>query len=278
MKTFYLTFLFLGLTISAQCQKSLSDYSYIIVNDQFEFQDQKDKYQLNSLIKFLYNKHGFHAYFNKEVPQNVRRCDGLYADAEGKPGFRVTKVTHIIRDCNGNEVFRSKEGKSGHKEFKNAYYEAAREAFESISVLDVNQNKLEEYAAVSENQSEVKEIVTSKPETNEVSKPTVPSKPTSVVSVSASTKALSNLPAEKYSNYTYDNQSFLLRKTKDGYSLYQELQDAEEELQLIGKLSVQDNKLYFLEKNKKPILASFDDDKNLLIEFKKGLVTYRQVD
>ncbi len=69
-----------------------------------------------------------------------------------------------------------------------------------------------------------------------------------------------------------------MRKTKDGYSLYQELQDAEEELQLIGKLSVQDNKLYFLEKNKKPILASFDDDKNLLIEFKKGLVTYRQVD
>ena len=103
--------LFLSLSTQSFSQNSLSDYSYIIVSEQFEFQDEKDKYELNSLIKFLYNKYGFHAYFKDEVPDNVRRCDGLYADVEGKPGFLITKVELVIRDCDGTEVFRSLKGK-----------------------------------------------------------------------------------------------------------------------------------------------------------------------
>ena len=140
--------LFLCVTSKGFSQNSISDYSYIIVSDKFEFQDEKDKYQLNSLIKFLFNKHGFHAYFKDEIPNNVRRCDGLYADAEGKPGFIVTKVELVIRDCNGVEVFRSIQGKSNIKDYKKAYYEASREAFISVRDLYVNQKAINTYEDV----------------------------------------------------------------------------------------------------------------------------------
>ena len=49
-------FLFMGIISKSFSQKSLSDYSYVIVSEQFEFQQEKDKYQLNSLTKFLFNK------------------------------------------------------------------------------------------------------------------------------------------------------------------------------------------------------------------------------
>ena len=41
----------------------------MVISEQFEFQTEKDKYQLNSLTKFLFNKYGFHAFFNAEVPE-----------------------------------------------------------------------------------------------------------------------------------------------------------------------------------------------------------------
>ena len=116
-------FFCLSICFSSYSQKSLNDYAYVVISEQFEFQNQKDKYQLNSLTKFLFNKYGFHAFFNAEVPANVNRCDGLWVDAEGAPGFIITKIQLVLSDCNGNEVYRSKFGKSKIKDYKKAYYE-----------------------------------------------------------------------------------------------------------------------------------------------------------
>ena len=76
-------FFCLAFTFNSYSQKSLNDYTYVVISEQFEFQNEKDKYQLNSLTKFLFNKYGFHAFFNAEVPVNVKRCDGLWVEAEG---------------------------------------------------------------------------------------------------------------------------------------------------------------------------------------------------
>jgi len=93
MKRFYLiAFFYITITNLGFSQKSLSDYSYVVVSEQFEFQKEKDKYELNSFTKFLFNKHGFHAFFDREVPVNVNRCDGLWAEAEGGPGFVYKKI------------------------------------------------------------------------------------------------------------------------------------------------------------------------------------------
>ena len=68
-----LVFFCLGISFSSFSQKSLSDYTYVVISEQFEFQNEKDKYQLNSLTKFLYNKYGLHAFYNAQVPLNVKR-------------------------------------------------------------------------------------------------------------------------------------------------------------------------------------------------------------
>jgi len=72
---FALVFCFISVGFS---QESLSDYSFVVVPEKYDFVSEADKYQLNSLTKFLFNKHGFNAYFDREMP-DVRRCDGLWA-------------------------------------------------------------------------------------------------------------------------------------------------------------------------------------------------------
>jgi len=274
--------LFLGLVSNSFSQKSLSDYSYIIVSEQFEFQDEKDKYQLNSLIKFLYNKHGFHAYFEDEVPENVRRCDGLFADAEGKPGFIITKVELIIRDCNGTELFRTIKGKSDIKNYKNAYYEASREAFKSIRDLYVTQKPISIY----EKEVVAKEEKISTKEPNKVIATAVvvdevietPKEiPSEIPSTISETNTLNNLPSAKYSNYSNGDKTFLLRKTKSGYSFYEESSESDDGLLLIGKIVLLETSINFTDTNKTTFNAYFDASKNLIIEKGTSTVFYRLV-
>jgi len=56
------------------------------------FLHEDDQFQLNSLTKFLLNKHGFNALFNTEVPDNVRRCDGLWAEVLKTSGLVYTNL------------------------------------------------------------------------------------------------------------------------------------------------------------------------------------------
>jgi hypothetical protein len=77
--------------IAAQ-QERLSAFDYVVVPDRFDFQYERDQYQINSLLKFLFNKHGFHAFFPSELP-DVSRCDGLYAEIEQVNGFVWTEVS-----------------------------------------------------------------------------------------------------------------------------------------------------------------------------------------
>lgn len=141
-----LLILLLGLFISGLtvAQNAISDYNYIQVPEQFEFLKGKDQYQVNSLVRFLFKKHGFIAYMGDELPLNLRRqpCKGLYADVQGAQNFVYNKVTINIKDCYGNVLFVSDEGKSKDKDYRKAYHEAVRQAFESIAALNVMQEPL----------------------------------------------------------------------------------------------------------------------------------------
>lgn len=121
-----------------QAQKEPSEFEFVVVPDQYSFLFEKDQFQLNSLTKFLFNKHGFNAFFNTELP-NIDRCAGLYADVIRDNGFVWTNLTVELRDCKGNLIFRSIEGKSKLKEYNKAYSEALRVCFESIQALEVQQ-------------------------------------------------------------------------------------------------------------------------------------------
>jgi len=123
---------------NTQAQKEPGEFEFVVVPDQYSFLFEKDQYQLNSLTKFLFNKHGFNAYFNTELP-NIDRCAGLYADVIRDNGMVWTKLTVELRDCKGNLIFKSIEGRSKLKEYQKAYSEALRVCFESIQALEVQQ-------------------------------------------------------------------------------------------------------------------------------------------
>ena len=273
--------LFLFLSTKGFSQKSMSDYSYIIVSEQFEFQDEKDKYQLNSLTKFLFNKYGFHAYFEREVPRHLNRCDGLWAEAEGTPGFIITVVEVIIRDCNGIELFRTDKGKSKIKDYKKAYYESMRKAFENIKNLNISQKEIHELYNEPMNVNEKNVSI----KTPNISTPVVVAKEPEQENnannnlFGSNDSSVENLPKAKFSTYSYNKKIFLLRKTKKGYSFYEESSESDDGLLLVGKIVLLDEEIYFTDANNNNKLdAQFDASKNLIIKRGANTEVYKLED
>jgi len=132
VKNIILVFVFLmTFTVSVVAQNS-SSYDYVIVPEQFEFLRGKDVYSLNTITKKQLEKYGFKAYFPSEVPTDLQRCDALYADVEEESTFISTRITVLLRDCNGFEVLRSAEGRSKEKTLQLAYTRAFSGAFEEF--------------------------------------------------------------------------------------------------------------------------------------------------
>jgi hypothetical protein len=261
-------FLFMGIISKSFSQKSLSDYSYVIVSEQFEFQQEKDKYQLNSLTKFLFNKYGFHAYFDREVPLNVYRCDGLWAEAEGTPGFIITKVQLVLRDCTGEVIYRTNYGKSKVKDYKKAYYESVRNAFDDIIALNVMQKEIVGMDVTTTLDSQVfLENTKSSPVIKTVTATTNSINNESLKKVEPTIEKTINLnlPLNKYTNYNHMGTVFLLRKTAVGYTLYQELIDTDDDLLLIGKITVKGSDINFKNEKDKILEVFFDESNNLII-------------
>jgi len=116
-------------------QSKLNNYKYILVPNQFEFQRSADRYQINSLTKFLFNKAGFTVFLtNESFPNDLaqNRCDALTTRLINSPNLLSTRVTIALVDCNNNVVFTTRQGKSRLKDYRKAYNEAIRAAFKDI--------------------------------------------------------------------------------------------------------------------------------------------------
>lgn len=137
---FFICFVFLLFPGKPNAQ-DLSTYKYVIVPKSFGFTSEEDKYQLNSLSVFLFEKYGFEAVMEGEpFPEGLKNqpCSALYADVLSDSGMFsfVTKVKVVLKNCNQQTVFESKEGRSRLKKYKFAYQEALRDAFSSVESLD----------------------------------------------------------------------------------------------------------------------------------------------
>lgn len=132
------TFIILSLTLFGFivfAQKSINNYKYIIVPTTYSFLGEEDKYQLNSLTKFLFNKYGYTAYFtNDEFPRELssNKCLALYANVIDDKVLFKTKLKIELKDCGGSVVMTSKVGETREKEFAKAYNLALRDAFETF--------------------------------------------------------------------------------------------------------------------------------------------------
>jgi hypothetical protein len=132
-------YIFLFFCSISFAQNSINSYKYILVPKQFEFQKSQDKYQFNSLTKFLFDKEGFNVLYTDDVyPTDLANngCLGLKVRVNNNSSLFKTKMNIDLLDCFNKVVFSSKDGNSRIKEYKKAYHEALRDAFMDIKQLD----------------------------------------------------------------------------------------------------------------------------------------------
>jgi len=252
MKLYLLLVFALLLKINVNSQNTnLSDYSYVVVPEQFEFLNEKDKFQLNSMSKFYFEKSGFNAYMSDSVP-NFNRCEGLYANVEELKSLFGTKLQVVLKDCNNEEIYRGQEGKSKYKEYDKTYQDALRKAFNSIEMLNVDQKDVR--IVTNHNNPVVSKEANKRPAMEAVVKPNV------------SRVSGNLLPDSKFSNYTNAGKIYLLRKTADGYSLYEETTATGDGLLLKGKIVVMDKVVRYMDASGKVSDAAFDASGNLTIQ------------
>ena len=121
--------------IAGYSQKTINNYRYVLVPERFGIFKTDNQYGMNTMTKLLLEDKGFTVYMdNKDLPVNLaaNKCNALKAELEDKKGFFVTTVILVLKDCQGNIVFKSKEGKSREKEWPTAYDEALRDAYSSL--------------------------------------------------------------------------------------------------------------------------------------------------
>jgi hypothetical protein len=135
MKTFTL-FVFTLLTVAGYSQNTINSYKYILVPKRFDFLKGDDQYGLNTKTKSLLEEKGFVVFWsNGDLPQAVaaNKCTALITEVVEKKSFFSTNLTVQLKDCLGNIIFKSKEGKSREKEFYVAYDHALSDAFLSLN-------------------------------------------------------------------------------------------------------------------------------------------------
>ena len=152
MKTkFFSTLITCFIIVSAFSQTNLNEYKYIIVPNKFDFLSEKDQYQLNSLTEFLFNKYGFQAVMEGDkYPEDLmrNRCLALRSDVIKDSGMFKTKLNVVLKGCNDQVIYTSRQGESREKEFAKAYTAALRAAFKSFEAVNYKYEPKEENAEV----------------------------------------------------------------------------------------------------------------------------------
>lgn len=136
-------------TISFNSSAQLNDYKYIVIPKQFKTFKKQNQHQTSTLLKYLFSNNGYTAVYDDAFPEDLLDdgCLALKADLDNNPSLFVTKVNIVLKDCNGQVVFTSVEGRTKEKEYKTAYNLAIREAFKSFENLNYQYSPKEEVVA-----------------------------------------------------------------------------------------------------------------------------------
>jgi len=141
MKTALTLFLTL-FSLLAMAQEQLNDYKYIVVPKKFEDFKRQNQYQTSTLVKHLFSEQGFEAVYEDKLPQDLKSngCLGLRAKLVDGSSMFTTKASIVLENCNGEEVFATREGKSKEKDYKDSYGEAIRDALSSLDSFNYAYN------------------------------------------------------------------------------------------------------------------------------------------
>ena len=146
MKNFsILVLVFLSFTSFAQQNK------VIIISNKYEFQKEKNTYNINTMLKAILVSNNYQVFFQDEVlPVEVakNKCNALTGVLIDNSNLLVRKIKFQIRDCQNNLLFETAEVKTREKDIQNAY-------IETIGLLSP---ELKKYNATAIQKKEVVEI------------------------------------------------------------------------------------------------------------------------
>ena len=258
-------FLILGISFSALGQE-LNQYQYVKVPYKFEFQKEENQYQLNALTAFLFEKYGFSPLYKNGVPFGVDSCEILEANVIDDSGLFTTKVYVILKNCRQEIIFTSKTGVSKEKDYKKAFQEALREAFQSVEALQHKTTPLPAEVIIDPVVNAHAEVSTDSIQDNEV-----------IVDPVVSSEEMAAL--EDNSENTQPNKDiseevllvngavvYQLRKTEAGFKL-----SKGQGKDVFANLVKSSGGDYFLYSSKNVNgVAFFDDNRSLVVEYLDG--------
>jgi hypothetical protein len=124
MKNFsILALVFLSITSFAQQNKA------IIISNKYEFQKEKNTYNINSMLKAILVSNNYQVFFDdEELPFDIaqNKCNALIGVLIDNSNLLVRKIKFQIRDCQNNLLFETAEVKTREKDIQNAYIETIK--------------------------------------------------------------------------------------------------------------------------------------------------------
>ena len=163
-----LLFLFSSFFLVGQ-ELNLGNYKYIIVADKFHFVKEVDGFQTSSLTKFLLEKKGFQVFLsNENFPDELTKdkCNNaLFADVKDESDFLTTKSIIVLNNCKGNTIYISKVGKSKLKDYKKAYQESIRSAFNTMTDFKFSYKPIDTSIVLPEIKNEIDDTLIDKKDT-----------------------------------------------------------------------------------------------------------------
>lgn len=121
MKNFSIFVLFL-LSIYSFAQQN----KVIIISNKYEFQKEKNTYNINTMLKAILVSNNYQVFFEDEVlPVEIaqNRCKALAGVLVDNSNMFLTKMKFQIKDCQNNLLFETAEVKTREKDIQNAYIE-----------------------------------------------------------------------------------------------------------------------------------------------------------
>ncbi len=258
------TFVFMGL-LNSSFGQDLNSYKYVLVPSGYDFLKEPNQHQLNELTKFLLEKYGFEAYMNdEELPRelNQNRCAALIANVRSNSGLFSTKLVLVLKDCNNKEVFTSEEGSSREKDYKTAFQEALRNAFESIAAL--NYKYKGEVSEASQGQSEniVELVIVPEAKADIPEQENMPGEVEVTISPVSKDQILENSTKENTLNFLYEGTGFYLERSENNYRFFQKGM-SEPFAQLFASKTGQN---FIYASITAQGIATFDEEGNLIVE------------
>ena len=153
-KSVFTIILLIGCIAFSTSQSGINDYKYVIVPNKYEFLKEADKYQLNSLTKFLFNKYGFTAIMEDESLTDEllnNRCLALTSNVINSSGLFKTKLSVELRNCKDEVVFLTHVGETREKDYAKAFNFALRDAFESFLTVNYSYKPNEQVVTLANN-------------------------------------------------------------------------------------------------------------------------------